>query len=151
MHLQYLSSETQEKLLGAAPAAYAAAVAIAISYAIPIPTNVVQDVNQEAVNIKPTASAIAGWFNEARPLNLTETLDLATQLWKARYEVAHGQWLEQTNYSGTVLDLFGVGYVLSAERACMLEANHKEIGCIVGAAVKAARQMQLNLANKSED
>lgn len=148
MHLQYLSTETQQQLLSATATAYMAATAIAISYAIPIPTSVVNDINQEVLNVKPTAASIAGWFNEARPLNLDETLDMAMQLWKARYEVAHGQWLEQTNYSGTVLDLFGIGYVLSGERACLLQENHKEIGCIVGAAVKAARQMQLNLASK---
>lgn len=145
MHLQYLSTETQEKIFKSTSQAYGFAVAIAIAYAVPRPTAAVTNLEEELDKAKVAMKEMAGWFNEARPVNLTQVIDHAGAFWKSLYEVAHGNYLENMACALSPLDLFGVAMHLSPDCCKDLCENYEAIGQVLGACVKAARQMQINV------
>lgn len=143
MHLQFLSTETQEQLLSAPREAYKLAVVLAAAYAIPRPAHQVESIEDEWTNVKATAGIIVGWFNEARPLDLNCAVDSVGQIWKALYETSTGNFADRVISANCVLDLFGIGYFVTPELKEELVKHAQDMGGILGACVKAARQMQL--------
>lgn len=147
MHLQYLTPQTQEALLRAPKEAYSLAVAITAGFSMTIPTAIVDNVDQYLHGATEEAILrVVGVFNEARPVNIDETVAIAIQVWRSRYEVAHGLILETVGAcaANSPLDLFGIGFCLTPEVTKRMSDNAAAIMPVLGACIKAARQITAN-------
>src|SRR5574343_844113 len=144
MHLQYLSTETQNAITSDSTDAYRLAVAVALAYSFPRPTTVVNSIQQEWENVRDLVRTNIGWFNEARPLDVVAVEQAAQQIWSALYEVAVGNYCEKADSITCPLDLFGVGFFLSCDLKKELVDNIACIGKVVGPCMRAAAQMQKN-------
>lgn len=116
--LQHLTPETIA-LIADTPVLshYQTAVALAIAYALPLPSAPVENaaVYFDSALASTTAKAVE-FFNEARPVDYTSSLENVKAFWRARYAVAHGAAVEQIavgpGLSCTALTLFGIAYNL---------------------------------------
>lgn len=129
MHHQYLDPDTIQAISAVTNRAhYCAAVAMAIAYALPLPSQPVESpLAYFQEQFKQVAENIAGVFTEVRPLSITETGEDVRQLWNARYAVAHGSAIPQitagSGMSPSVLSLFGISYNVCAPLLNTLSEN----------------------------
>lgn len=149
MQLKFITPQTQDSMMAVKRVSYMAAVAIAAGFSVPVPVSPVTNFDEYVKTATSTLiSKVIGVFNEVRPVDINETIDFATRVYKARYEVAHGLMLEQTgaaNFCG-VLDLFGIGLCLTKENNEVLHENAPEIMLVLGAVIKAARQITTEIS-----
>ncbi len=133
MHHQYLDLDTVQAI-SAVPnrSRYYAAVAMAIAYALPLPSQPVESpLAYFEENFQQVCKNLAGVFTEVRPVPITETAEDVRALWNARYAIAHGSVVPQiaagSGLSPSVLSMFGISYNVPAPLLNELSENAAEI------------------------
>lgn len=133
MHHQYLDPDTLQVILKTPnPGMFHAAVALAIAYSLPLPSQPVDShLGYFDEHYKAVAENLIGVFTEVRPVPMRDTVENARAFWNARYAVAHGSVLPQiTAGSGmnpTVLSIFGISYNVPVTVLEYLQANAAQI------------------------
>lgn len=156
MHHQYLDPDTIQAISAVQNRAhYSAAVALAIAYALPLPSQPVESpLAYFQEQFKQVAENVAGVFTEVRPLSITETGEDVRQLWNARYAVAHGSAIAQitagSGMSSSVLSLFGISYSVNASLLKLISDNAAQIEPIYAKILSAIVRTNMVTAVQSQ-
>lgn len=129
MHHQYLDQDTISQIASTSLAVnFHRAVALAVAYALPLPSMPVESpMGYFDEHFKTVSENICGVFTEVRPVPMADTVQNIKALWNARYAIAHGAVVPQitagSGLNASVLSLFGISYNVPAPLLADLSDN----------------------------
>ena len=146
MHLQYIAPATIDAIVAQDNTAYRFAVARAVASVLPVPA---APMESAAVYFKDIhfemAEKILATFNEAKPVNLDEALELTKMFWTVRYATVHDAaddaLVEGLVVKPTLFDLVGATAFMTNDQRDYLCENYAAVLSTLGLCIKAARKM----------